>query len=600
MSRVHLSEHIIARTEHVARAVALIEDSGAAAMLDGWRSDDKRSSGRTGKGGMPAWLDDAAVLALLYTVTSASRPQTVNAMASLVYHGLEREALLLLGVDPSGMGPRDVRERVSRSLHRLLDVLDPHPGTKKERKLVTEQREYEESLDRTVEAERLQRLHELSNAIVMASVRLLPSTYLARWNGNCSVDSTFVPAYTSAGNPRREDADGSRVVSIEPFAGWYVRDSFDHGLTPEMLAAKDAKTKWMVREAKWGWEATTILMGMEDPQREPTYPLLCLGMSFHKPGFEPGPNAVRALRLVRSAGMPAGYLVGDRAYGYSPLLEHFAGPARELGYKLVWELKDEDLGKAQMVNGAVLLEGNLYCPAIMRNSGLVNATRSHRVGDPATKEKTTFGDWKASVDVRAKLLLKPHGRMEADGCARFRCPASGDAPTVICPLRPRDDAKSASLHNVKRAELPRKDERSGLCSSLGGTVTMKPGATYPRYFQELHFGSREWYETYTRMRQTVESFNNQVKDGAFTALASADRRRVRGFAAQQLCVAMILAAGNDRKIERWLQSPVQPDSEGRGPLSIRKLRRRDDVGYGPRGKRTGTVSVDARDREEAA
>jgi hypothetical protein len=54
--------------------------------------------------------------------------------------------------------------------------------------------------------------------------------------------------------------------------------------------------------------------------------------------------------------------------------------------------------------------------------------------------------------------------------------------------------------------------------------------------------------TYASFRNTVEGLNGYLKDPAHEALAAPGRRRVRGIAAQSIFVALLLMAGNFRKI----------------------------------------------------
>ena len=71
---------------------------------------------------------------------------------------------------------------------------------------------------------------------------------------------------------------------------------------------------------------------------------LALGMAvLHKPGHSVGRNGARALASVRDPGHPAGYLAADRAYS-SAKAEDFQLPARALGYRLVFDYKNDQLG----------------------------------------------------------------------------------------------------------------------------------------------------------------------------------------------------------------------------------------------------------------
>lgn len=114
----------------------------------------------------------------------------------------------------------------------------------------------------------------------------------------------------------------------------------------------------------WGWEATLAVRVTNDPQRETTFPRLVLGMTLNQPAREPGANATRALEPMHAAGVPAGYLIGDRAYGNPPKPDDFQRPARAMGYGLLYNMKATDVGQVHMFNGVAMLEGNAYSPSI--------------------------------------------------------------------------------------------------------------------------------------------------------------------------------------------------------------------------------------------
>jgi hypothetical protein len=102
------------------------------------------------------------------------------------------------------------------------------------------------------------------------------------------------------------------------------------------------------------------------------------------------------------------------------------------------------------------------------------------------------------------------------------------------------------------------------------SITLPPD-TSAKLRQELHFGSAEWAARYSTLRNTIEGINGIAKDGAYSALADASRRRLRGVAAQSILVALLLFATNVRKIESFLIHS-EPDEEG--TPRKRRVRRR--------------------------
>ncbi len=75
----------------------------------------------------------------------------------------------------------------------------------------------------------------------------------------------------------------------------------------------------------------------------------------------------------------------------------------------------------------------------------------------------------------------------------------------------------------------------------------------------------------------MEGFNGYVKDGAHEALDDAERRRVRGVAAQSVFVALLVFAANVRKIALVLKEL--------SAMAVGKLRRL------PRRRRTASIET---------
>jgi len=94
----------------------------------------------------------------------------------------------------------------------------------------------------------------------------------------------------------------------------------------------------------WGYEASLVVSGVDGRSEPGSFPTLAMGMApLHKPGVEPGRNAVRALRSIHDRGHPAHFLAADRAYTNAKP-DDFQLPARALGYSPVLDYKIDQLG----------------------------------------------------------------------------------------------------------------------------------------------------------------------------------------------------------------------------------------------------------------
>ena len=186
--------------------------------------------------------------------------------------------------------------------------------------------------------------------------------------------------------------------------------------------------------------------------------------------------------------------------------------------------------------GAVLIEGSWYCPALPEP--LITATAGLRA-------KTIGRDtYTAHIAARSPYQLKRKDGPDADGYQRLSCPALGAHPGLICPLR--ETSLSPRDGRAKVLQPPHDPPR--LCRQNAITIAPDIGA---RYRQDLPYGSPAWHKCYATLRNTIEGLNGYAKDPAHEALAQPARRRVRGIAAQSMFTALLLIAANIRKIRAW-------------------------------------------------
>ena len=303
-----------------------------------------------------------------------------------------------------------------------------------------------------------------------------------------------------------------------------------------------------LKKGYWAYEASIVIMVTDDPVSEQPFPCLVMGMApLHEPASRPGDNGITALTSVADAGHPAGWLVADRGYSNAKP-ENFQLPARALGYKLVLDYREDQLGIQAYHAGAFMIEGAWYCPAI--TEPLIDATKDFRAG------RIDESTWKKRIEARRAFLHRPKAHPDDQGHVRLMCPASPGAPTAGC------ENKDGSIMAVPtRTRIPVTDELLAdppkVC--LQNSVVFPPseGANFA---QPLHYGSDEWQERYS-IRNSIEGMNGTVKDGAHSALHDSTRRRVRGVAAQTMFAALLFMATNIRMIQSF-QDNAEPDEEG--------------------------------------
>jgi len=542
--------------EVVRGAIAMIDRSPLVATIEQWRDEARR-----GPGGRPETFPMRALMVAMVLCPSTDHPVLATAMTDVLFRRISPTMRHELGV-PKPPGRLDSRAQlaayrtVRTRLHGLFDLMDPS-STPKNRRLDPDTyiaRLEERRAAHTDEEweERARRLEWFINQIVEMSVRALPRDVRRQWQGNSAVDATVVPTFARPDRRHRRKRKGEAPTvvthSADPDADWYIRNP------------TEGKPDGEADRAYWGYEASLVVSGSDDPSKPQPFPSLVLGMAtLHKPGRQPGRQAVRALANIRERGHPARLLAGDRAYS-SAKPEDFQLPARALGYQPVFDYKVDQLGIQGSYAGMLQIEGAWYCPAIPKV--LIEATIDLRNG---TIDDATY---RARLEERWKFLVLPKAGPDAEGHVRLRCPASNPAPVARCDLKPA----SVGPKTQGRVRIPVTAAVTShpptICSQQSVTVPPEAGA---KLAQPLLYGSEEWRAAYATLRSTNEGMNGFLKDGAREALGDPQRRRIRGVAAQSVFVALLLCAANLRKIESFL---AQRAAEAAGTARRRPRRRR--------------------------
>jgi len=467
-----------------------------------------------------------------------AREMLIERFTKVLYWQISDEMRSELGlgerVEPGGPGWDAAYQRVRRTFHAVASVMDPSPNPKNRILTKKEFKSQVQSLTPEFEAEAYRRLDLISNRIVHLSFLLLPRYVRRRWKGSGAIDATPVPLF-SRGTSKR-----GKYVSVDPDGGWYVK-------------------KEMKIPPSWSMEATLFVCGPDDYRLESSFPRLCLGMALHRPGEAPDKNAMRVLNSMAERGLPVNYLAADRNYFPKCFPENLQIPARALGWKLVFDYNDADLGKPQVdAHGIVVLEGSMYCSAILKAELLCRAT-------------IDFRDCLISKDVYTERLrareayeVLVHDYQSGRETLRLTCRAAGGIrATVQCENKPNLHARpSLPIINNPPKRLPT------ICSAETVRVEEAFGL---RWIQDLRYGTDEWHAIYSVLRQCIEGYNGIAKDGAWENLRDKSRRRVRGIAAQTLFVAVLIFAANLRKIERFL-SAAKPSAADRSLVVVNKQR----------------------------
>jgi hypothetical protein len=498
----------------VAFAAALIDRSGMAPVIEAALAH------RTGR---RRPLPARAVLTALLCLVLDDRPLFLTEATRLLFQQLSPASRELLGVPGTATTQRAFKaayRRVRYCFGQILKVADPSALPKNRQLTASELKARTRPMtpDQATAARR--RLEALASALLEASVSVLTQDERAAFDGGTGLDATPVPLF-SRGPSRR-----AGLCASDPDGGWYVREG-DH------REREDDKGK-PLRKICWALEAT-IAVTARPPGTPPATPNLAIGLAMTRPGEDPGGTGARVLASVAARGHKTGWLGYDRAYT-AALPERFHLPARALGYSPVMDYRADQLGIQANTGGAILVEGTWYCPALPE--ALITATASLR--DHAIDR----GLYQKQIAARAAYRLKRKDGPDTDGYQRLSCPALGNHPGLMCPLR----ETSLSPRDGRPKVLQPPEEPARICRQTA--ITIPPGAG-ARYRQDLPYGSPAWHARYATLRNTIEGLNGYAKDPAHHALGQPARRRVRGIAACSLFTALLLIAANIRKIRAW-------------------------------------------------
>jgi len=540
------------------------------------------------------------VLVALVCLAAENKPLLLNHVADVLHHrlspamrstlGISRRIPYLVPDQARSTKAQKTRERsegdtadrqVERFVQRMLTPIDPSPLPKNR---VLDRADH----DRKIKTMTPRDIAERQVLLEWASNRLLEATWLSllrnvrrAWKGSLGHDATWVGAWSEG----RGKDDPKRPA--DPDAGYYGRKG-DHapsdGFDPTERES-DGTKKW-----KFGYELELAVVGADCVEDERKYPFLILGMNAHRPGEDPGGNCIRVLtdisrrhllaNPVTGQRLPEGthpdpdpqphptmWLAADRAYSYAKM-ETWALPARALGYAVVVDYGEGDLGVQGSHAGMILVEGGWYSPGMPKS--LRDATKDRRA--KRISEETYRTRIKERANYRMRVREREYDKTtgKPTGKVKYACPAAGTAggkhaPSVKCDAKPDSLVTIGLLDGRLRVGPPKV---AGAVPTICAQQTVDVAVTVePKHQQDLAFESPEWCAVYHPLRNTIEGRNNQVKDPAFQGIASAQRRRVRGIAAVTFLSAVMLAADNMRRInEFYATADWHPD----GSMTVRE------------------------------
>jgi hypothetical protein len=323
----------------------------------------------------------------------------------------------------------------------------------------------------------------------------------------------------------------------DPQASWGRRKSSQPGHKDELFFGYELSAATMVKE-----------------ENGPAVPELVRRILLTACHVDPPAAFVRVLARMVESGIALGDVLADSGYAHR-VPEHWALPLRALGAAIVTDHHPADRGPRGTFGGAVISNGNLYCPstpaALLTLGPLARS---------AGKEEITAHDAMSAELARYKL-----GRIcadDADGYHRVICPAAGGK--VRCPVREPSMARSHLRPEVTPPEqLPR------CCTQTSMTI---PVEVLAKTAQKHDYPSKSHRISYAR-RTAVERSFSTAKDRASNDMTRG-WCRVMGTTAISLFAASLFVVRNERILDAFAAKAADDQQRLAVGLSPKTRRRR--------------------------
>jgi hypothetical protein len=346
-----------------------------------------------------------------------------------------------------------------------------------------------------------------------------------------AVDWTDVETFSRP--PSRGTSD-----CADPEASWGHRSGGGPGQDSELFFGYYASAATMMRD-----------------EHSPAVPELARRMTACSCRHDPARALVPVLTAMPADGIPPGDILADSGYAHRDA-GAWALPLRQSGAELVQDLHPADRGPKGTHHGAIIANGNLYCPATPRT-----LLELGPLARDATPDQTAAHDQQTAETARYKL-----GRIttdDADGYHRVMCPAV--MGKIRCPLRPA----SMTLDRGRPEILTPPGHPPACCTQQ--TITVPP-ATCAKTAQKHDYPSAAHRKSYARRTGAERTFST-TKDPATNNIAHG-WTRLMGLTPITLWLACLLAVRNQRILTAWDTRQADDARRAAAGLPPRTRRRR--------------------------
>jgi hypothetical protein len=352
--------------------------------------------------------------------------------------------------------------------------------------------------------------------------------------------------------------NGSRSLAVD----WTDLESFSR---PPPRGTSDCADP----EASWGHRKNNLLRSQDElfygyylsagimvpEENGPAVPELTRRATVSSPRHDPVRAFVPVLTALPGQQIPLGDILDDSGYAHRDAGAR-ALPLRQAGAQLVQDLHPHDRGPKGTHEGAVIANGNLYCPRTPRT-----LTELGPLARTAAKAQAADHDRKTSELVRCKP-----GRLtadDADGYHRVACPAV--TGKIRCPLRPA----SMTLDRGRPEILTPPEHPQACCAQQ--TITVPPDVL-AKTAQKHDYPSAAWRRSYARRTGAERGFAT-VKDPAASDIARG-WCRLMGLTPLMLFTTTLLIVRNQRILAAWNARQEETQRRAAAGLPPRTRRRR--------------------------
>jgi hypothetical protein len=343
---------------------------------------------------------------------------------------------------------------------------------------------------------------------------------------------------------------------------WTDLDSFSRPPPRGTSDCADPEASWGHRknnllrsqdELFYGWYLSAGIMVPEE--NGPALPELARRATASSCRHDPVRAFAPVLTALPAAGIGLGDVLDDSGYAHRDA-GAWALPLRQAGAQLVQDLHPHDRGPKGTHDGAIIANGNLYCPATPRT-----LTELGPLARTATSWQAT--DWERQTAELARYKLGRITRDDQDGYHRVACPAV--TGKIRCPLRP------ASMRlDRDRPEILTPPEHPQACCAQQ-TITVPPEVN-AKTRQKHDYPSAAWRRSYARRTGAERGFAT-AKDPASNDI-SRGWCRLMGLAPLMLLTTTLLIVRNQRILHAWTARQAASKHRAAAGLPPKTRRRR--------------------------